>query len=300
MKGICTWAAAMLFCSSLVARDASGANAAKAGLLLDRAKEICALSTAFKKLATDMEAWKPRIVTRASGKVGDAVDGREEIDRKMDGAVAAYDTAVHVLPHERRADPDTTQAHKMVRRLTFLRHAEMRNAIAKQRCSTAAAVAPGLAAEIDDFMAVFGTYTTSSTHSGCIPSGETKKDSASATEEGCREYTKPGNFEHATLTALTNEQSKFDNDWTGEGNQDKFFEGGPTKTCTLTEATGTDTEQALPTTGVPWAGGLWTISNDTSDGNRPKITWNGGTTQTPATDAGTARKKLDELKDEVG
>ncbi|KAH8618257.1 hypothetical protein ERJ75_000288100 [Trypanosoma vivax] len=123
MKGICTWAAALLFCSSLVARDASGANAVKAGLLLARAKEICALSTAFKKLATDMEAWQPRIVTRDSGRIGDAVDEREEIDRKMDAALAAYDTAVHMLPAERRDDANTTRAHALSRRLTVLRHA---------------------------------------------------------------------------------------------------------------------------------------------------------------------------------
>ncbi|KAH8618254.1 hypothetical protein ERJ75_000288800 [Trypanosoma vivax] len=102
MKGICTWPAALLFRSSLVARDAAGTNAVKAGLLLARAKEICALSTAFKKLATDMEAWQPRIVTRDSGRIGDAVDENEEIDRKMDAALAAYDTAVQLLPGERR------------------------------------------------------------------------------------------------------------------------------------------------------------------------------------------------------
>ncbi|KAH8618279.1 hypothetical protein ERJ75_000288300 [Trypanosoma vivax] len=133
MKGICTWAAALLFCSSLVARDAAGTNAVKAGLLLDRAKEICALSTALKKLAADMEAWKTRIVTRDSGRIGDAVAEREEIDRKMDAALAAYDAAVQLLPHERRDDADTTRADTLSRRLTVLRHADMRDALARQQ-----------------------------------------------------------------------------------------------------------------------------------------------------------------------
>ncbi|KAH8618316.1 putative Trypanosome variant surface glycoprotein (A type) [Trypanosoma vivax] len=299
MKGICTWPAALLFCSSLVARDASGANEKKAGLLLDRAREICALSTAFKKLATDMEAWEPRIVTRASGNIGDAVEESEEIDRKMDAAMAAYDEAVQRIPHERRADPATTKAHKTVRRLTFLRHAAMRNALAKQTCRTAAAVARGLAAQIDDFIAVFGSYRTKHTNSGCMPSGATTADSASATEAGCQEYKQPGNFEQATLAKLTDALTKFDREWTGAENQDKFFGGSTTKTCTLTDGPGSDTEAKLPTTGVPWAGGLWTISADSGNSNKPKITWNGGSTGQDIPHNETARKKMAELKDAV-
>ncbi|KAH8618273.1 putative Trypanosome variant surface glycoprotein (A type) [Trypanosoma vivax] len=298
MKGICTWAAALLFCSSLVARDASGANAVKAGLLLDRAKEICALSTAFKKLATDMEAWQPRIVTRDSGRIGDAVDEREEIDRKMDAALAAYDTAVQVLPAERRDDANTTRAHTLSRQLTVLRHAALRNALARQQCSTAAAVARGLAAQIDDFITVFGSYTTSSSNGGCIPSGASAQDGKTAQDAQCVAYTKDEKFAEGTLDTLNTALKKFDSGWDKDGNDNTFFGGGGTQSCTLTDGPGSATAAKLPTAGVPWAGGLWTISAD-SGNSKPKIKWNGGSTQKPASANEPAQKKLAALKDAV-
>ncbi|KAH8615542.1 putative Trypanosome variant surface glycoprotein (A type) [Trypanosoma vivax] len=299
MKGICTWAAALLFCSSLVARDASGANGVKAGLLLARAKEICALSTAFKKLATDMEAWQPRIVTRDSGTIGDAVDEREEIDRKMDAALAAYDSAVQLLPAERRDGDNTTRAHALSRRLTVLRHAALRNALARQQCSTAAEVARGLAAQIDDFITVFGTYTTTSTNAGCIPSGEDTRDGKTAKDAGCVAYNQTGTFADGTLKQLTGALEKFDNGWDKDGNDNTFFGGGGTQSCSLTDGPGSNNAAKLPTTGVPWAGGLWTISADSGSGNKPKIKWNGGSTEKPTNASETAQKKLDELKHAV-
>ncbi|KAH8615540.1 hypothetical protein ERJ75_000574400 [Trypanosoma vivax] len=299
MKGICTWAAALLFCSSLVARDSSGANGVKAGLLLDRAKEICALSTALKKLALDMEARQPRIVTRDSGRIGDAVDEREEIERKMDAALAAYDTAVQLVPAERRDGDNTTRAHALSRRLTVLRHAELRNALARQQCSTAAAVARGLAAQIDDFITVFGSYTTVRTRSGCIPSGASAQDSKTAQDAQCVAYNQDGKFAEGTLYTPTTALKKFDSGWDKEGNDNSFFGGGGTQSCTLTDGPGSDTAAKLPTTGVPWAGVLWTISADSGNSNKPKITWNGGSTEKPASANETAQKKLAALKEAV-
>ncbi|KAH8615548.1 putative Trypanosome variant surface glycoprotein (A type) [Trypanosoma vivax] len=296
MKGICTWAAALLFCSSLVARDASGANGVKAGLLLDRAKEICALSTAFKKLATDMEAWKPRIVTRDSGRIGDEVDERGEIDRKMDAALAAYDSAVQLLPAERRDAANTTRAHALSRRLTVLRQTELSNELARQQCSTAAAVARGLAAQIDDFITVFGSYRTSSTASGCIPSEAEQQDSKTAAEAGCDEYKQDGKFAEGTLDTLNEALAKFDSGWDKGGDNNSFFGGGGLKTCTLTDGPGSPTKAGLPTTGVPWAGGLWTISADSANGGAPKIKWNGGSTEDADPTNETQKAKLAALK----
>ncbi|KAH8615541.1 putative Trypanosome variant surface glycoprotein (A type) [Trypanosoma vivax] len=299
MKGICTWAATLLFCSSLVARDASGANGVKAGLLLARAEEIFALSTAFKKLALDMEAWKPRIVTRDSRSIGDAVDEREEIERKMDAALAAYDTAVQLLPAASRDGDNTTRAHALRRRLAVLRQAELRNALARQQCSTAAEVARGLAAQIDDFITVFGSYTTVRTRSGCIPSGEARQDSKTAAEAGCVAYNQTGNFEDATLAKLTGALKKFDSGWDAAGDSNSFFGGGGTQSCVLTDGPGTETKAGLPPAGVPWAGGLWTISADSGNGGAPQIKWNGGSTETTDTGNEPAKKKLAALKEAV-
>ncbi|KAH8618333.1 putative Trypanosome variant surface glycoprotein (A type) [Trypanosoma vivax] len=222
MKGICTWAAALLSCSSLVARDASGANAVKAGLLLDRAKEICALSTELKKLATDMEAWQPRIVTRDSRRIGDAVDERGEIDRKMDAALAAYDAAMQRIPQERRGSNDLARAHTMVRRLTFLRQENLTQEIAKQTCKTAAEVARGLAAQIDDFINVFGSYTTSSSNGGCIPSVSSEQDGKTAQDAECVAYTKDGKFSrsHTRNTEHCTEKVR---QLVGQGRQRRHF-----------------------------------------------------------------------------
>ncbi|KAH8615543.1 putative Trypanosome variant surface glycoprotein (A type) [Trypanosoma vivax] len=299
MKGICTWAAALLFCSSLVARGASGARAVKAGLLLAKAEEICALSTALKKLATDMEAWKPRIVTRDSGRIGDAVDERGEIDRKMDAALAAYDTAVQLLPAERRDAADTYRAHALRRRLTVLRQADLRNALAGQVCSTAAAITRGVEAQIDDFITVFGSYTTVRTGSGCIPSGANVQDSRSAADAQCVEYNQTGKFEEATLETLTKALKKFDSGWDKEGSGATFFGGGGTKSCVLTDGPGAETNAGLPPAGVPWAGGLWTITADSGHGGNPKITWNGESTETSDTGNEQAKKKLAALKEAV-
>ncbi|KAH8615545.1 putative Trypanosome variant surface glycoprotein (A type) [Trypanosoma vivax] len=246
-----------------------------------------------------MEAWQPRIVTRDAGRIGDAVDEREEIDRKMDAALAAYDTAVQLLPAERRDDADTTRAHALSRRLTVLRHAALRNALARQQCSTAAAVARGLAAQIDDFITVFGSYTTSSTHGGCIPSGASAQDGKTAQDAQCVAYKQDGKFAEGTLYTPTTALKKFDSGWDKEGNDNSFFGGGGTQSCSLTDSPGSATAAKLPTTGVPWAGGLWTISADSGNSNKPKIKWNGGSTEKPASANEKAQKKLAALKEAV-
>ncbi|KAH8618290.1 putative Trypanosome variant surface glycoprotein (A type) [Trypanosoma vivax] len=299
MKGICTWAAALLCRSSLVARDASWANAVKAGLLVDRAKEICALSTAFKKLAKDMEAWQPRTVTRDSGRIGDEVDENEEIDRRMDAALAAYDTAVRLLPAERRDDANTTRAHALRRKLQVLRQPAMRNELERKQCSTAAEVARGTAAQIDDFINVFGSDTRSSPNGGCIPSGSTAQDGKTAQDAQYVAYTKDGKFAEATLETLNTALKKFDSGWVKDGNDATFFGGAGTQSSTLTDGPGSHTAARLPTAGVPWRGGRWTISADSSASNKPKIKWNGGSTQKPANTNEPAQKKLAALKDAV-
>ncbi|KAH8618311.1 putative Trypanosome variant surface glycoprotein (A type) [Trypanosoma vivax] len=246
-----------------------------------------------------MEARQPRIVTRDSGTIGDAVNEREDIDRKMDAALAAYDKAVQLLPAERRDDANTTRAHALRRQLQVLRHAALRNELARQQCSTAAEVARGLAAQIDDFITVFGSYTTSSSNGGCIPSGASAQDGKTAQDAQCVAYNQDGKFADGTLDTLNTALKKFDSGWDKDDNDNTFFGGGGTQSCTLTDGPGSATAAKLPTTGVPWKGGLWTISADSGNGGAPQIKWNGGSTETTDTGNEPAKKKLAALKDAV-
>ncbi|CCD21703.1 hypothetical protein, conserved (fragment), partial [Trypanosoma vivax Y486] len=246
-----------------------------------------------------MEAWKPRIDIRDSRSVGAAVDERAEVDRKMDAAVAAYEEAMQRIPQERRGSNDTQRAHTMVRQLTFLRHAKLTQDVAQQTCKTAAAVARGIGAQIDDFINVFASYRTTRSNSGCLVAKEEANTAATADDAGCAEYTRTGNFANASLKALDELISKFESEWTGTRHSGRFFGGSAQQTCTLTDADGREDQAKLPATGVPWAGGLWTLSGDKDDGNKPKITWNGESTETPASDNEPAKKKLAALKEAV-
>ncbi|KAH8618328.1 hypothetical protein ERJ75_000288900 [Trypanosoma vivax] len=132
-----------------------------------------------------------------------------------------------------------------------------------------------------------------------MPSVSSAKDGKTAQDAECVAYTQDGKFAEGTLETLNTALKKFDSGWDKDGNDNTFFGGGGTQSCTLTDGPGSHTAAKLPTAGVPWRGGLWTISADSSASNKPKIKWNGGSTQKPANTNEPAQKKLAALKDAV-
>ncbi|CCD21311.1 hypothetical protein, conserved in T. vivax [Trypanosoma vivax Y486] len=106
-------------------------------------------------------------------------------------------------------------------------------------------------------------------------------------------------FLEVTLETLNTALKKFNSLWDKDGDDATFFGGGGTQSCSLTDVPGSHTAAKFPPPGVPRAGGRWTISADSSASNKPKIKWNGGSTQPPASANEPAQKKMGALKDAV-